>query len=57
MYIIASQESSGFCVLQLINQLENITEQLRVAFQAFGDSQRLEMIRELLSGLQVSAKY
>lgn len=53
VYILASQESGGFCVLQLINQLGNITEQLRVAFQAFGDSQQLERIQELLHNFQV----
>ena len=54
MYIIASQESGGFCILQLINQLGNITEQIRIAFQTFGDNQQLEMIQELLRNFQVS---
>lgn len=54
VYVIASQESGGFCILQLINQLGNITEQLRIAFQAFGDNQQLEVIQELLRNFQVS---
>ena len=54
VYILASQESGGFCVLQLTNQLDNITEQLRVAFQAFGSNQQIETIQELLRKFQVS---
>ena len=54
VYIIASQESGGFCIRQLINQLGNIIEQLQIAFQAFGDNQQLEMIQELVRNFQVS---
>ena len=54
VYILASQASDGFCIFQLIDQLGNITEQLRVAFQVFGDSQQIEMIQQLLRKFQVS---
>lgn len=54
VYILTSQASGGFCIFQLIDQLGNITEQLRVAFQLFGDSQLIEMIQQLLHKFQVS---
>ncbi len=54
VYILASRESGGFCVFQLVDQLGNITEQLRVVFQAFGSSQQIEMIQQLLRKFEVS---
>ena len=55
MFIIASQENCGICILGLTNLLSNVTMELTESFQLLGDSSQLELLMRLIQDHLVCA--
>ena len=54
MYIIAFQESCGYCILLLNTKLESITDQIMELFQLISGNRQLELLQALLLDFTVS---